>query len=132
MAQIETQTRAERKAEFMTVAEQLYERLEDWYDAHAEASFGEIEQEARRRRRELMGSTLTTLINGRDTGYQAERPRCEQCQTVMGFEGYRAWRVIGLEGDTILRRAYYVCPDCTGQTIFPPGSKTEIASGSLE
>jgi len=40
----------------------------------------------------------------------------------MGFEGYRCWEVHGLEGDTILERAYYVCPECEGQTIFPPGS----------
>ena len=127
-----TQTAAERKAEFMAVAAQMYERLEAWYEAHPDASFGEIEAEARRRRRELMGSALATLINGRDTGYQAARPHCAECGQAMEFEGYRRWGISGLEGDTALRRAYYVCPSCSGQTLFPPRPETEAARGSLE
>lgn len=126
------QTRAERKAEFMSAAEQLYERLEDWYDAHPTASFGEIEQEARRCRRELMGPALATLINGRDTGYQTPHPCCVQCEQPMKFEGYRRWGIAGLEGDTTLRRAYYVCPDCAGQTFFPPRPEVETARRPLE
>jgi hypothetical protein len=39
----------------------------------------------------------------------------------MRFEGYRRWKVHGLEGDTELERAYYVCLECPGETIFPPG-----------
>jgi len=116
-----TQTAAERKAEFMAAAAQMYEQLEAWYAAHPDASFGEIEAEARRRRRALMGAALTTLINGRDLGYQAQPPTCAQCGHAMRFEGYRRWGVSGLEGDTTLRRAYYVCPQCQGQTLFPPG-----------
>jgi hypothetical protein len=128
----QTQTAAERKAEFMAAAAQMYEQLEAWYELHPEASFGEIEAEARQRRRELMGSVLATLINGRDTGYQAVHPRCEACGQAMEFEGYRRWGVSGLEGDTALRRAYYVCPTCEGQTVFPPRPETEAARGSLE
>ena len=33
----------------------MYEQLEAWYDEHPDASFGEIEAEARRQRREMMG-----------------------------------------------------------------------------
>ena len=128
----EPQTATERKAEFMAAAEQMYEQLEAWYELHPEASFGEIEAEARRRRRELMGTALATLINGRDNGYQAVRPPCPQCGQAMEFEGYRRWGIAGLEGDTTLRRAYYVCPTCNGQTFFPPRPETEVARGSLE
>ena len=49
------QSRTGRKAAFLKEAERMYEQLEDWYDKHPEASFGEIEAEARKRRRELMG-----------------------------------------------------------------------------
>lgn len=126
------QSRSRRQAAFMEEAQRMYEQMEEWYDAHPQASFGEIEEEARKRRRELMGKTLTQLVNGRDTGAQVEAPRCTQCGGKMEFEGYRDWGIHGLEGDSTLERAYYVCPDCKGETIFPPGHKTEIADGSLE
>jgi hypothetical protein len=64
----------------------MYGGLEDWYDEHPEASFGEIEDVARRLRREMMGETLAVLINGRDSGFRLEAPKCEQA---MEFKGYR-------------------------------------------
>ena len=125
-------SRTQREAEFMEAARQMYTELEDWYAQHPDASFGEIEAEARRRRRELMGQVLKILINERDTGYQLKSPACPSCGQPMKFERYRPWRVYGLEGDTELERAYYVCPSCQGQTLFPPGSETPTAGGSLE
>jgi len=110
----------------------MYAGLEDWYDQHPAASLGEIEAEARRRRRALMGQALQVLINARDSGYQLTLPVCPTCQQPMEFEGYRPWRVCGLEGDTTLERAYYVCPQCEGQTFFPLGPEAAAAAGSLE
>jgi DNA-directed RNA polymerase subunit RPC12/RpoP len=115
------QSRTRRKAAFLAEAERMYEALEEWYDAHPEASFGEIEAEARKRRRELMGKTMEQLVNGRDSGVQVEAPKCEQCGEAMEFEGYSEWGVQGLEGESRLERAYYRCPHCKGQTLFPPG-----------
>ena len=126
------QSRTGRKAAFLKEAERMYEQLEDWYDKHPEASFGEIEAEARKRRRELMGKALEQVVNGRDAGVQVEVPKCPVCEDEMKFEGYCGWGIHGLEGDSRLERAYYVCPNCAGQTLFPPGSETEITSGSLE
>ena len=114
-------SRRERKKQFMAVAERMYERLEEWYDAHPEATFGEIEQKARKLRREAMGKGLEIVINGRDTGQRAEGVVCKCCGEEMAFKGYLPWRVCGLEGDTRLERAYYVCPSCKGETFFPPG-----------
>jgi DNA-directed RNA polymerase subunit RPC12/RpoP len=116
----------------MKKAGQMFDDLEGWYDEHLDASFGEIEAEARKQRRELMGEAMGVLINGRDTGMQVEVPRCAKCGQAMEFEGYRRWGVHGLEGDTELERALYVCPECEGETIFPPGSETSTASRSLE
>jgi hypothetical protein len=122
------QSRARRRAAFLEEAQRMYDQLEEWYDAHPQASFGEIEAEARKGRRELMGKALAQLVNGRDTGAQVELPSCKQCGGTMKFEGYRRWNIHGLEGDSALERAYYVCPNCKGETLFPPGSKVEAAS----
>lgn len=114
-------SRQERREAFLGEAGVMYEQLEAWYDEHPTASFGEIEAEARRQRRELMGKALSILVNGRDVGKLAEAPRCGRCGQSMRFKGYRRKKVIGLEGDTELERAYYVCPKCKGETLFPPG-----------
>ena len=126
------QSRARRQAAFMEEAKRMYDQLEEWYDAHPQASFGEIEAQARQCRRELMGKALAQLVNGRDTGAQVELPTCKQCGEKMEFEGYREWSLHGLEGDSRLERAYYVCPNCKGETLFPPGRKAKPASRSLE
>jgi hypothetical protein len=126
------QSRPRRKAAFMAEAERMYEQLEGWYDQHPQASFGEIEAEARKRLRELMGKALEQLVNGRDAGVQIEASQCKECGESMEFVGYSGWSIHGLEGDSRLERAYYVCPRCKGQTLFPPGSETETARGSLE
>jgi hypothetical protein len=105
----------------MRAAEEMIEELETWYDEHPDASFGEIEEQARQERRELMGKVLEVVVNGRDTGFQLEPPCCEACGIEMEFRDYRDWTVRGLEGDSQLERAYYVCPKCEGRTFFPPG-----------
>ena len=120
-------SRAQREAAFLEKAARMYSALEDWYDEHPDASFDEIEMEARRLRRGLMGEGLAVLINGRDRGFQLHAPACGSCGQVMEFKGYRPWGISGLEGETRLMRAYYVCPRCAGQTIFPPGPETEVA-----
>jgi hypothetical protein len=113
---------AQRKAAFMSLAEDMYADLEVWYDAHPEASFEKIEEVAREKRRELMGTGLAILVNGRDGGYDLEGQRCPSCGGAMQYKGEGFGRTIhGLEGDTRLERAYYVCPKCKGETIFPPG-----------
>ena len=55
------QSRARRQAAFMEEAKRMYEQLEDWYDAHPQASFGEIEAEARKGCRALMGKTFGAI-----------------------------------------------------------------------
>ena len=125
-------SRAQREAVFLEKAAQAYAALEDWYDQHPEASFGEIEAAARDLRRELMGEGLAVLINGRDTGYQLEAPSCSACGEAMEYKGHRRWGISGLEGNTALMRAYYVCPECEGETLFPPGPEAAVERRSLE
>jgi hypothetical protein len=127
-----TMSRAQRQAAFLESAARMYNQLEDWYDEHPDATFGEIEAQARQYRLKLMGETLALMINGRTEGYQLEAPSCTQCGQAMKFVDYRQRTVGGLEGDTALSRAYYVCPRCKGETVFPPGPTTPTPPGSLE
>jgi ribosomal protein L34E len=114
-------SRAARKAAFMKQAEEMFEELEDWYDQNQAATFEEIEGRARQARRKMMGESLGIIINGRDVGKTEEAPTCEQCNQGMALKDYRPKTVSGLEGETKLERAYYVCPVCEKQTFFPPG-----------
>lgn len=122
-------SRARRMEVALQEAQKTFEAMETWYDAHPDASYGEVEMEMRRRRRELMGSYTEILINGRDAGVQAEElPECAVCGRKMSFQGYNRWTIRGLECDATLERAYYLCPECEGQGFFPPGSKTEATA----
>lgn len=131
MAMARKMSRKRRKEAFLIAASEVFDALEEWYDEHPEATFGVIEQEARRSRRELMGKALEILVNGRDNGIRLA-VSCKRCGQEMEFRDYLPWTVHGLEGDTELERAYYVCPECEGETFFPPGSETRATSGSLE
>jgi hypothetical protein len=125
-------SRAQRRAAFFDAAAQLFDQLDTWYEQHPDATFEEFEAQARPQRRALMGATLVLLINGRDCGMQLDPPPCPQCGVPCEFEGYRKRTVVGLEGDTRLERAYYTCPRCDKQTLFPPRHQTPPAPGSLE
>ncbi len=120
--------REKRKKAFMQAAEKLFDEVDDWYDKNPDASFEEIENRARKARREMMGKSLGVIINGRDVGKSIEAPKCKTCQKDMAFEDYREKTIYGVEGDTRLERAYFVCADCEKQTLFPPRRETRVAS----
>jgi hypothetical protein len=86
-----TLSRTRREAAFLEKAKKTYTQLEDWYDANPDASFGEIETEARKQRRELIGAELEILVNGRDAGFQLEALKCKKCGQPMEFVDYRPW-----------------------------------------
>ena len=117
-------SRKERKAAFMEKAEQMFGEIEEWYDQNPEASFEEIEGQARKARRKMMGSAIGIVVNGRDVGKMKEAPRCDQCGEGLVLQDYRPQTIYGLEGETELERAYYVCGVCEKQTFFPPGQET--------
>ena len=69
-----TMSRAQRRAAFLESAARMYNQLEEWYDEHPDATFGEIEAQARQYRLKLMGETMALMINGRTEGYELEAP----------------------------------------------------------
>lgn len=125
-------SRAQRREQFMRRAGEMYEALEDWYEAHPQATFGEIEQQARQRRRELMGEALGILVNQRAHSVELNPPVCASCGRPMKLHERRGKEVRGLEGRTRVERNYYVCPEGCGETAFPPGSGAETAAGRVE
>lgn len=114
-------SRAQRREQFLRRAGEMFEALEDWYDAHPAATFGEIEQQARAQRRQLMGETLGILINQRAHAVELQPPVCARCGREMTLHDRRGKMVHGLEGLTRVERSYYVCPAGCGETAFPPG-----------
>ena len=82
-------SQSKRKAAFLAAAKETHEALERWYDAHPEATVGELELGARRRRRSLMGQALEVLVNGRDTGMQA-KGAISRLWGLDGFQGLAA------------------------------------------
>jgi hypothetical protein len=124
----QVKSRVQRREQFMQRAGEMFERLESWYEAHPEATFGEIEQQAREQRRQLMGEGLEILINQRQHAVELNAPVCPQCGGVMKLHEERGKTVHGLEGRTRVERSYYVCPSGCGETVFPPGSVSETAA----
>ena len=123
----QVKSRAQRREQFLHRAVEMYDALEDWYDAHPEATFGEIEQKAREQRRELMGETIGILINERPQGVELKAAVCPKCGREMKLHEVREKTVRGIEGRTRVERSYYVCPADCGETVFPPGSVSEAA-----
>lgn len=124
-------TKSEARAAFMGAAEHLWDAFNTWYEAHPEATFDEMEQELGRLRRVLMGDTLVLALQQGDLGASAEAPICERCGRTMEFQGYPRKGVHGLEGDSRIPRAYYLCPHCDAG-FFPPGPPPAAETGSVE
>ena len=112
----------------MQEAEKMFNKTDKWYDENPDVSFEEIENKMREARREMMGKSIGVLINGRDVGKSIESPKCNKCKKEMSFKGYREKKIFGLEGDTVLERAYYVCENCEKQTLFPPRQEISVTA----
>lgn len=125
-------SRAQRREQFIKRAAEMFDGLEDWYDAHPAATFGELEQQARAERRLMMGELLGVLINQRAHAVELQPPVCPKCGKGMKLHEIRGKTVRGLEGQTRVERHYYVCPNGCGEAIFPPGSEPAVAGGSVE
>ena len=112
-------SRTQRTAEFMKAAEAMYERMEDWYDAHPDASFEDIEEEMRRQRRGLMGGTLETLIVGRDSGFDVSRPSARSAGSRWSSKTIVRGRSRGWKGTAYSNGLTIPAPPAVSR-VFPP------------
>lgn len=124
-------TRSEARDEFLENAGDLWDRFNEWYDAHPEATYDEMEEEIGRQRRGVLGNFLELSLQRGDLGATAEAPDCEECGQPMEFKGYPKKKIQGLETDVQMPRAYYVCPTCK-VGLFPPGAAFGTEEGRLE
>jgi len=124
-------TAAEARQEFVAHMLEMWDTFNEWYDAHPEATFDEMEAQLGRQRREVLGEVIELSLRQRGLGAKAEGERCPRCGREMEFKGYREKTVRGLEVDVRLPRAYYYCSGCRAG-FFPPGPSAEIEGGELE
>jgi hypothetical protein len=124
-------SRSEAREAFLAESAELWDKYNDWYDAHPGATFDEMDEEIGEEGREHLGKLVELTLRRDDLGAKARAPRCERCGREMVFKGYPEKGVHGLKVDVELQRAYYVCPACD-VGLFPPGSAVKTASGQLE
>lgn len=103
-------------------AQEMEARLQQWRQAHPQATFDEMEdaiqQELVHWQAQMMGAFLREGAAG-DAGEAA--PVCMTCSKRMQRCGMRTRTVVSRLGQPIpFARAYWVCPAC-GAGLFPPG-----------
>ena len=108
------------KAEFMTEAEELFDRLIEWEEQTEKPNLTEIEDiilELRKRFGERMAQKMMMRQEERQP---AEKVQCPECGGEMENKGLKDNQVETRIGNLKIERGYYYCPACK-QGIFPPG-----------
>ena len=107
-------------------AESVWTGMADWRAAHPKATLSEIEtaldeQLNRLRARMLADLALASTAADVPAATREERPRCQQCGTVLQARGPSERTVVTQGGVEVrLQRSYAACPRC-GDGTFPPG-----------
>ena len=122
------QTPSGAREELLRRTEDLWDEFNAWYQGHPEATLDEMEAELGKQRRAILGNFLELSLRQGDLGAGPEAPSCSRCGKPMIFKGYPKKEVHGLEADTKIPRAYYVCPTC-GIGLFPPGLSSTPEEG---
>jgi hypothetical protein len=114
-----------RRAQLRTSFEEMCDELSAWRRAHPEASLDDIAAQVTPRRRRLMGQLLSQLACQQGDGRSLEGVICPACGQRMVYKGDPACTKEHLEGEVILKRAYYHCPACR-EAFFPSGPPTAV------
>src|SRR5579859_3913736 len=100
--------------------------MSQWRQTHPHATLREIEEAVDGQMNQLRAQLIQELVQQGEVGDWSEappeeRPRCEQCGTVLVSRGQQTRYLQTNGGEAIkLERRYGTCPDC-GQGLFPPG-----------
>ena len=104
----------------------VWSGLAEWRSAHPKATLSEIEealdaQMDRLRARVLADLALASTAADLQAASAEERPRCEECGTVLQARGQSERGLVTQGGAEVrLVRSYATCPRC-GDGSFPPG-----------
>lgn len=109
-----------KQGEFVSKAQEMYERLKAWRKQHPEASYDEIAEAVGRERRGLMGQLLSELAAENQLEVEALVIECPTCGKPTENKGRKERGVSHREGEATLKRGYRYCAEC-GSGFFPPG-----------
>lgn len=112
-------------------AEEGFDKLQAWCDAHPKYTLLELEEQARVIRQRLMGDMMSSLVAQRGVGQPEEGVVCAKCGGPMKDKGQHLRTVSGPEGPVEFQRTYYSCPSCK-EGLFPPRSGTAVDEAAVD
>ena len=124
-------TRAQKKAELMTHAEAVIERLLDWEEETERPNLLQIEEVVLKLRKRLGKRLAEMVVEEQEAVQPAEPPRCPDCGEAMRYKGRKSLDVESRVGALDLERGYYHCA-CCQSGLFPPGPTTAAVGEEME
>jgi len=113
------QSRAERKANLMQIAEAEIEQLLDWTETTEAPDLGSIEDVVLRIRQRIGESMTQEMIRSQAAVRPVPGPSCPECKQEMHYKGMKRKEITSLIGEVKLNRGYYYCDHCQSG-LFPP------------
>ena len=118
----------ELKAQMMSAAEEVIEKLLAGAKEKEELSLSDIERLVRRTGQDVMQELTGTLANAE--AQSEENRSCPECGREMRYKGRKKREVITETGEVSLERGYYYCPSCE-KGFFPPRPTMEVEQDSI-
>jgi RNase P subunit RPR2 len=110
---------------FKDLSETIMREMDEWNASHPQATFLEIEVQARELVSQLEAHLIQASAGQREqekwsSQQEGERPTCPHCHLPLLSRGKRVRHLQATEGrDIRLERTYGTCPKC-GTGFFPP------------
>lgn len=123
--------RDQLRAELLTEAEEVIDKLLDWHEGAGAPTLDEIEEVVLELRRQLGERMAGTVLEDQEGVHPVPGPDCPSCGKEMHYKGMKKVTVEGRSGTMSLERAYYYCSRCR-RGLFPPGWTAEAKGEALE